>query len=310
MFNTITVDEAGATHVMRENAESRLPLASSPDIEMITEAIRSHHRGRRFAMKTQQKLERSLEAFVRRNYTDWSPELSKEDATKCNARVKTIIKLARDFDSTDEDAMDVRTKVTAVDSSLEPWCDEKAAEEKSIKRLVRSLPIFPWMNGVLGAAEGGIGIIIGEAGDLSKYATVDKLWSRLGFAPFEGYAGSTWRRGQGSRKLTADEWIAHPFAAERYAMIYTVADSLSRAQVLSMEKSGTRYGKPKGPYGEVYVRRREHTAVTHPDWSDGHARLDALRVMMKRFLRDLWREWRRADPCLRESAGVEMPVAD
>ena len=42
-------------------------------IEDIIDDIRGHHRRRRFAMKVQQKLDRSLESFIRVNATDWDP---------------------------------------------------------------------------------------------------------------------------------------------------------------------------------------------------------------------------------------------
>lgn len=47
------------------------------------------------------------------------------------------------------------------------------------------------------------------------------------------------------------------------------------------------------PYRDVYLARREHTAVTHPDWTPGHSHNDALRVTSKAVLRDLWREAKR-----------------
>lgn len=47
------------------------------------------------------------------------------------------------------------------------------------------------------------------------------------------------------------------------------------------------------PYRAVYLARREHTAVTHPDWTPGHSHNDALRITSKAILRDLWREARR-----------------
>lgn len=47
------------------------------------------------------------------------------------------------------------------------------------------------------------------------------------------------------------------------------------------------------PYRVVYDGRRKHTAVTHPDWTDGHSHNDALRISAKAFLRDLWREAKR-----------------
>ena len=42
-------------------------------------------------------------------------------------------------------------------------------------------------------------------------------------------------------------------------------------------------------YRVVYDQRRAHTAVTRPDWTDGHSHNDAVRVAAKAILRDLWR---------------------
>ena len=43
------------------------------------------------------------------------------------------------------------------------------------------------------------------------------------------------------------------------------------------------------PYRVVYDRRRAHTAVSHPEWTDGHSHNDGLRVASKEILKDLWR---------------------
>ena len=43
------------------------------------------------------------------------------------------------------------------------------------------------------------------------------------------------------------------------------------------------------PFRRVYDARRAHTSVTHPEWTDGHAQNDALRVVSKALLKDLWR---------------------
>jgi hypothetical protein len=56
------------------------------------------------------------------------------------------------------------------------------------------------------------------------------------------------------------------------------------------------------PYRVVYDRRRAHTAVTRPDWTDGHSHNDALRVTAKAFLRDLWREAKRIHESTAEEA--------
>lgn len=47
------------------------------------------------------------------------------------------------------------------------------------------------------------------------------------------------------------------------------------------------------PYRAVYDTRREHTATTHPDWTLGHSYNDALRIVSKALLRDMWIESKR-----------------
>jgi hypothetical protein len=43
------------------------------------------------------------------------------------------------------------------------------------------------------------------------------------------------------------------------------------------------------PYRTVYDDRRVHTALTHPEWTDGHSHNDGLRIVAKEILKDLWR---------------------
>lgn len=47
------------------------------------------------------------------------------------------------------------------------------------------------------------------------------------------------------------------------------------------------------PYRIVVDERRQHTAITHPEWTPGHSLNDGMRIASKRLLRDLWREARR-----------------
>lgn len=53
------------------------------------------------------------------------------------------------------------------------------------------------------------------------------------------------------------------------------------------------------PYRVAYDKRRAHTALTRPEWTDGHSHNDALRVASKEILKDLWRaarDWHLAQP--------------
>lgn len=253
--------------------------------------IRRHHRRRRFAMKIQQKLDRALESFLRVNVTDWSPDLAEADREKINREVKALIKDIR-AGTESEFAEFVLTS----DAARKPADEMRAVSEKAMTVLAEQLPVYAWVEAIHGAGALGLATIVAEAGDLSNYPNVAKLWKRLGFAPFDGYAGSTWKRDTWRpRKLTAEEWIEHPFSGERYALMHQIAIWLINAQWIGKAKSDTGEGKPKpdGAYAKVYAARRAHTLKTHADWSDAHRRMDGLRVAMKAFLRDLHVEWAR-----------------
>ncbi len=251
--------------------------------------IRGLHRQRRFAMKVQQKLDRSLESFLRINATEWNPNADEKDREKANREVKAIIERIRAGD-----AHQFADEVLMCDAARKPADEKRAAAEKAMERAAKLLPVYPWLEAIRGAGALGLATIIAEAGDLSNYAYPAKLWKRLGFAPFDGYAGSTWKREKWRpRALSKDEWIANPFSGERYALMAQIATWLVNAQWIGAAKSKSGEGEPNGPYGEVYAKRRAHTKKTHADWTDGHRRNDALRITMKRFLLDLWNEWDR-----------------
>jgi hypothetical protein len=262
---------------------------TNPETKEIVARIRAAHRQRWHAVKIQRKLDRALESFIRINGEfGWHPDLKAEDREKINRAVKTAIKDAR----TDE-ASPWRANVEMNDTARAPADEWRKRFEGEMERLAKELPVWPWIKDrVYGVAELGLATIVAEAGDLADYPNPSKLWKRLGYAPYDGYAGSTWKRDSWRpRALTKEEWIENPFSGERYALMYQIATWLVNAQWIGAAKTGTGEGKPDGPYGEIYAARRIHTLATHSDWSDGHRRNDALRKMMKLFLADLWAEW-------------------
>jgi hypothetical protein len=155
-----------------------------------------------------------------------------------------------------------------------------------MEKLARKLPGYGFAKSVAGFGDLGFAVLVGEAGDLAKYETVshsrgyEKLWKRLGLAPYNGQALSNWRRQGG---LSAGEWEVLGYAPKRRAEVFAVIeDPLFRHQ-----------SSRKGPYHAIYLKRRERTDETHPDWSKGHSHGDAKRIMIKRLVQDLWEEWRR-----------------
>jgi len=253
------------------------------------EAIKGHHRRRRYAMKVQQKIDRALESFVRINATQWTYDASEADREKFNREVAKIIASARKGDG---DKLIVEL-VQKTDRGREPFDAIRKAAESAMEKLTEHLPVAEWIKGVRGAGALGLATIVAEAGDLANYPNPAKLWKRLGFAPYDGHAGSSWKRQTWRpRTLTAEEWIANPFSGERYALMHQIIVWLVNHQWIGKAKTESGEGEPNGPYGEIYAARRKHTMQTHPDWTDGHRRMDALRVTMKAFLKDLHVEWR------------------
>ena len=252
--------------------------------------IRTHHRWRRFAMGIQQVLDRKLESFIRINETEWHVLDDEATRDKANKEVAAMIKAARKGEGPES----VQAVVALTDKARAPADAERARHEKEMEVLARSLPVAPWVETVPGLGYLGLATIIAETGDLSMYSNVAKVWKRLGYAPFEGLAGSSWKRQSwrgGRAALTAEEWTTNPFSGRRYALIHTVSVWLKNKQWIGAAKSEDGVGKPNGIYGEVYAERRAHTETTHSDWSKQHAHMDGLRVMMKEVLKDLYLEW-------------------
>jgi hypothetical protein len=252
------------------------------------DAIRAHHRERRFAMGIQQVLDRKLESFIRINKTGWQPDADEKERAKANREVAELIKAARAGEG--DEAIAIIVAMT--DEARAPADRERKRHENEMERLAAELPVASWVESVPGFGMLGLATIVAETGDLANYANPAKVHKRLGFAPYDGFAGSSWKRESWRpRMLTKEEWIANPFSGRRYAMVHQVAVWLKNKQWIGAAKTDDGVGKPNGKYGEVYANRREHTSATHPDWSKQHSHMDALRVMMKKVLTDLWAEW-------------------
>jgi hypothetical protein len=217
-----------------------------------------------------------------------------------------------------------------VRAGVAPYASARHEVELQMCRIARTLPAFLWAKSVRGLGELAFAVIVAEAGDLSRYPDRDRpakhgpaaLWKRLGLAPYNGRAMSNWKseRGRmGDKALTSDEWSQLGYSPQRRAEIYScVGDPLFRGQTAA--KDGTR---PAGPYRLVYDQRREHTAITHPlapmvngknppepSWTKKHQHDDAVRVMTKHLLSDLWSEWRRAIGRVSEATMKDLSAAE
>jgi hypothetical protein len=270
---------------------------------------------RKFFISLAIKQTNALGALARRTI-GVLPTATEDEREKVSRRAASIIAaLMSGKPNKPEDAFVVdvvAADVAVVKEALAPLLIARKSVEKEMVRIVKSLPVYPWAESVRGFGDIGLAVILGETGDLEKYSKVDKVWKRLGLAPYNGMAGSTWRTDSfrcGAPKLTDQEWINLGYSKRRLGQVFgNVTESLIKAQ-------GTDGSQP---YRAVYDRRRAHTLITHPEWGISpkgkpgyamHYHKDALRVMTKALISDLWSEWRRASGLMPETANIPLPVA-
>ncbi len=143
--------------------------------------------------------------------------------------------------------------------------------ENELRRLARSLPVWPWVEGVRGFGDLTLSQIIGETGDLSNYATHERLWKRLGQAVIDG---------KRQQKIAGDPDLAiqHGFSPRRCAVAWNLGACIKRAK--------------NERYGAVYAKYRAEDTEKNPEMTKGHLNNRAMRVMRKEVLKDLWEAWR------------------
>lgn len=261
------------------------------------ELIRTYHRQQRFMVKMQSRIDRSMEAYIRVYVFGFSPDLPETERKEISKKTTALVKHCRAGTAPDELAV-ITQMVLASDASRAQWDKLRADRERALEKLAKQLPAADFVANTAGVGMLGFAQIVGEAGDLSNYPDKSKLYKRLGLAPYQGHAMSTWMRESWRPRIISqaewkDESLNLFWKSERYAIMAQIAQWLWVKQWTGKEKAPPD-GCPNGPYGELYARRRAHTSFTHgEEWTPMHSHKDALRYMLQKFIRDLHREWRR-----------------
>ena len=193
------------------------------------------------------------------------------------------------------------------------WDKLRKAAEKEMERAQMPSRVRDFQKAIAGFGERSLAIIVAEAHTadaptIGDYRTVSGLWKHCMLAVENGA-----RQWKGAKSRRAELWV--------------ISDSMIRYQIAGdKDENGNnpiKSGKPvavpahpTGPYGEVYYRRRAHTAprveatadlpdkimvggkeATNPaKWTPLRCANDAKRIMTKALLRDLWRVWRGLPP--------------
>ena len=279
-----TAVEAGGEGLSKPVQQDQGAIVLSATIS----ALRDLQAQRRFCIKSISRCDRSIEAFIART-NGYSTDMDAKARKAAFARAAQFRReVEKDGGDQIADAADGRTRSAPVvhlilssAASRYVWDQQRADVEREMEKLAKSLPVWPWVAAVRGLGAKGLAIIVGEAGDLANYATHSRLWKRLGMAVIDG------ERQQ--RKAGIEAAAAHGFNPSRRAEVWTIGDSLFRAQWRGAKEDVPAHAI--GPYGERYARRK--AATEDRGWSLGHRDSDARRVMTKALIRHLWKEWRK-----------------
>ncbi len=181
----------------------------------------------------------------------------------------------------------VAPTVLAAFESVAPWHTLSKNTEKAMVKCAETLPVAEWAKSVRGFGLLRLATIIGETGDLSGYPNPGKVWKRLGLAPYEGKAYSSWRMDGG---LTSEEWVGAGYCPRRRSVAYLVGECLIKSN-------------GDGPYKALYDEHRARDLAAHPEpepaakgqcrkqWTPMHMHKRAHRYITKRLVRNLWRAW-------------------
>lgn len=192
---------------------------------------------------------------------------------------------------------------------------ERAACEKVLAKLAKQTPCAEFIEDTKGVGLQSLAAIIGEAGDLSKYKSVSGLWKRLGLAVIGGE-----RQRKKADAIAAKE---HGYDPQRRSVMFNIGGGLIGGmghgpRPLVGEDTSVR--DDLSPYQKLFVDRLRYHAAADPEKHarkttkegkesfSSHAANMARRYVEKRFLRELFAEWRRL--ASRVTKSIHSPLDD
>jgi len=273
----------------------------APDVERLVDEIRVACRAREDFHRAEKRLTLQAKALARRA----------AHGVRCEGRECRRILCA-------EDKKDAALYEKAIDESKAPAFDHprvasfvvvaapileardglmarRLEQERALKSMVRELPVWSeWAKDVPGLGELGVGLIVGEAGDLRRYASPSRLWKRMGLAVSGGVIQRNLRR----KGMSEEEARRVAYSTRRRAVIHVVGVAIEKMRDAPLKRlylerkqyereRAVRNGIKTGPEASLTAAKRRG----EPCLSDGRIRFRALRYIEKRVLRDLWVAW-------------------
>lgn len=280
-------------------------IAAAPPLSLpeTIALIRSAHRKRQFAMEQRKRLMNALGAFLR-TALGWTLELPDAERKRIADKAETLVDIGRLCakgkrpDIVDADYIEWEQVIQAALAGCVPWDALESDNTKRMEAASVTLPVWDrWAKDVRGFGARSLATLVAEIGDLDNYATVARVWKRMGVGVLDGV-----RQGGLSKSASKEQWIEHGYKAKRRALLFVVGDCL-------VKSNGDGY------YRAVYLGRKqyeiakamEHGLLVAPAARipkamreqyvfEGVIHKRAQRYMEKRLLKHLWQAWRAQKP--------------
>lgn len=268
------------TTTRKTKSSVRMPMLTAVNL------LKQLQRQRQFSIVSQSRSDRATESYIAR-LLGFVVARDEEERKASLKQYKATFKEAQRIRSAIERGKPVNAKIEITEGTIalvqnsalsrKSWDAFREASESGMREAVKSLPVYDFAQSVRGFGELGLGIIVAESGNLAKhiegFPSVAKVWKRLGLAVIDG------RRQQ---RITSDPELAirHGYSPRRRAEIWTLADSMFRAQWTS-ELSAYKADIMANPKARAYVEKNEiDLAALAKDEDEG---IEAVKKIAAKF---------------------------
>lgn len=283
--------------------------ASVPVADIIAALVAKQH-DRRVLISQISRADRATESLIVNCLSDEQlPKGKRKKAYEAAKKIRLAIERGNNASAMMVSG-DIQQLVMAARSSRDQFDRLLEIRLEEMEALAKQLPIYARVKDIRGFGPRGLAVIVGEAGDIGRFATDAKFRKYLCMAFVTDDEGETRRQGNWGKGASAETKKAHVYNPTRRAQIWQFLDfAFVRAQARLSgkdENTGEVIERPVafGPWGEMFLRKRAEYVERGFDCdrelavAEGKKKVPpsratraARRYVGGKFLRHLWRQW-------------------
>lgn len=251
-------------------------------VNSICAQIVEHSKEARFYTHNRITLTNRLLAHVRTSQFGFKvtdDEQSRKEASSAAAALLTALRKNEEVAIPEDRRETLLCAIRVVDEMLAPVIEQEEYQLKYMAKLATLLPGYQYVDTTTGFGVRSFARIIGETGALHNYATIGRLYKRMGLAVIDG---------ERQRKyLDKEKAIAAGYNPRRRAVSWVMFDAMFRHLQPHYREL---YETVKAEYQEREYKTGDNGEAKK--YSKIHADRCARRLVEKRVLLHLWQAWR------------------